>query len=148
MVMELRKVSIIKVSTTQPKKKAPAAMLKIYAARVRLPKVLPTTTMEAMLVAGPAMSSTNAAPGGKPLAMRAKASGMEPVEQVYMGMEINSIANMQRIGYSRMDMNSSSGTNAAIKAPRAKPISNQRVISGSRSPKPYSKVSFSLPKKP
>lgn len=36
----------------------------------------------AMLVAGPAMSSTRAAETGSPLAMRARARGIDPVEQM------------------------------------------------------------------
>ena len=54
--------------------------------------------MLAMLVAGPAINSTRAAPGVIPFATRASASGMEPVAQVYIGIASTRTASMQSSG--------------------------------------------------
>ena len=56
----------------------------------RHPNPFRTTNMEARLQAGPAISSTSAAPGVSPFSMSATAMGMLPVAQTYIGMETQS----------------------------------------------------------
>ena len=77
--------------------------------------------MLAILVAGPAISRTRAAPGVIPFSTRASASGMEPVAQVYMGMASTRTTIMQSNGYSCRKRKKSSGTNAAMSAPSRSP---------------------------
>lgn len=64
----------------------------------RRPKAFFTTSTEATLAAGPAMSSTNAQPGDMPLSTRAAAMGMEPVAQIYMGTAMSKITSMLSSG--------------------------------------------------
>ena len=56
--------------------------------------------------------------------IRAVASGMEPIAQVYIGIATMSTAIMHRSGYSRNLMNRSSGTNAAMSAPSTSPMTS------------------------
>ena len=122
-------MSIKNVSTIKPKNMAPNAIENKYAARVRLPKALPTTSIEAILVAGPAIKSTRAAPGVIPFATSASASGMEPVAHVYIGIASMSTASIQSSGYSRRARKSSFGTNAEISAPKRRPMSSHLLTS-------------------
>ena len=122
-------MSIKNVSTIKPKNIAPNAIENKYATSVRLPKALPTTSIEAILVAGPAIKSTRAAPGVIPFATSASASGIEPVAHVYIGIAKSNTQTMQRIGYSRNARNSSFGTNAEINAPSTRPIMSHLLTS-------------------
>jgi hypothetical protein len=47
-----------------------------------------------MLVAGPASSSTSAAPGFRPFAISAAATGVLPVAHTYMGVATTSISSI------------------------------------------------------
>lgn len=54
---------------------------------------------EAKLVAGPAISSTNAVPGDSPFMTNDMAIGIEPVAHTYMGMATISTAIMDNTGF-------------------------------------------------
>ena len=127
--IDVRKVSIKNVSTIKPKAIAPSAIDTRYATSVRLPKALPTTSMLAILVAGPAINSTSAAPGVIPFSTSASASGMEPVAQVYIGIASSNTTSMQSSEYSCKNKKKSSGTKAAIKAPSKSPIVSHLLTS-------------------
>lgn len=53
--------------------------------------------MVAALVAGPARRKTRAAPGFKPLRIRAAAIGVEAVAQTYIGIPAQSMKSMEKI---------------------------------------------------
>ena len=55
---------------------------------------LPITAMVAVLVAGPAIRNTSAAPGDKPFIIKTAAMGMDPVAQTYSGMEATNTINI------------------------------------------------------
>ena len=113
-----------------------------YAAKVRLPKAFPTTSMLAILVAGPAIKSTSAAPGVMPFSTKASARGMEPVAQVYIGIASTNTTTMQSSGYSCRNRKKSSGTKAAISAPSKRPMMSHLLTSPIMFTKPYSRVSL------
>ena len=78
--------------------------------------------IDAMLHAGPAIRSTNAAPGDNPLSINAAAIGMEPVAHTYIGTDTASTISMVNRGLSLKYKKKSSGTNTVIKPATTKPI--------------------------
>lgn len=54
------------------------------------PRSFLTTEIVTILVAGPALKKTKAAPGEKPVSMRVMPIGIEVVAQTYSGIEISS----------------------------------------------------------
>jgi len=80
-----------------------------------------------MLVTGPAIRRTSAAPGDIPAATRDAASGAEAVVQMYMGMEIASIISMPGSPCVHgMSLREFSGSRVLMRAARRIPISSQR----------------------
>lgn len=67
-------------------------------ANVFFPKCFPITVKATELVAGPASKKTNAAAGFKPLAIKAAAIGIEPEEQIYIGIPRISITTIDLKG--------------------------------------------------
>ncbi len=63
-----------------------------------LPKALLITSIEAVLMAGPAIRSTKAAPGVIPFIISESAIGMEPVAHVYIGIAIASTISIFKNG--------------------------------------------------
>ena len=90
--------------------------------RVLRPSTLFITSIAAMFVAGPAISSTSAAPGDSPLSMRAAAMGIEPVAHRYMGADSTSITSMLSKGTSLKRVKKSSGTATVITAAMTSPM--------------------------
>ena len=83
-----------RASINTPKATEPKIIDARYTSSVRVPSTLRTTSIEAMLHAGPAISNTNAAPGVSPLSISATAIGIDPVAQRYIGMAIASTSNI------------------------------------------------------
>jgi len=69
-------------SISNPKLTAAITIDNTYNSVIRLPTVCNKTVIDAILVAGPAIKNTNAAPGEIPLSNRAAATGIDPVAQV------------------------------------------------------------------
>ena len=63
-----------------------------------MPITLLTTSNEATLVAGPAISKTSAAPGVNPFNIKAAAIGIDPVAHRYIGIEKANTIIILRIG--------------------------------------------------
>ena len=78
----------------KPKAMAPETMAARYSTRVLRPSTLLITKIDAALLAGPAISSTSAAPGVSPFIMSATAIGMLPVAHRYIGMLMQSTRSM------------------------------------------------------
>ena len=102
-------------------------------ASVRLPISLAIMPIVDILVAGPANKKTNTAPGDKPAAKKPTATGVDAVAQIYMGIPTTA---MTTIAIKPLPhcVNISVGTKVLITAAKAKPISNQTVMSLSNFP--------------
>ncbi len=62
---------------------------------VLFPSTPVSTVREVILVAGPVSRNTRAAPGLIPFMINAAATGVEAVAQIYMGIPITSIINIE-----------------------------------------------------
>lgn len=112
------------ISIRKPKKIEPMMIVSKYIQVNLLPKDFFTTSIEARLTAGPAISITNAAAGERPLSINAAATGMLPVEQIYIGTAISKMISICNIGCEPKCKKNSSGMaifiNAASKSPTIK----------------------------
>ena len=63
------------------------------------PIVFDRIIMDAKLAAGPAIRSTKPTPGVRPLAIRDKAMGIEPVAHIYIGTDTTTMTSMASKGY-------------------------------------------------
>ena len=116
-----------------------------YATVVRLPKARFITSTEAKLAAGPAISSTRAAPGVNPLSISERAIGIEPVAQTYIGTDSASTTSILSRGYCAKAAKKSSGTHTVIRVATTSPITSHRPMLFIMSIKPYRKASSALP---
>ena len=91
----------------------------------RLPSAFRTTRMEARLTAGPAISITSAAPGESPFIMSAAATGMLPVEQMYMGTATTRMTSICSSGFEPKWRKNSSGTSTWMRAARIRPMTRR-----------------------
>ena len=95
----------------------------------RLPNDFFTTRMDAMLTAGPAISITNAAPGESPFIISAAATGMLPVEQMYIGTATNRMTSICSKGCEPKVRKNSSGTAIPISAAINRPMVRRKPMS-------------------
>ena len=96
---------------------------------MRRPSTLPITRIDAVLVAGPAMSNTSAAPGDNPLSISAAAIGIDPVAQRYIGIEKSSTTAIFSSGLSANEAKKLSGTRIVISPATSNPSTSQRPMS-------------------
>ncbi len=88
--------------------------------------------------AGPTMRKTSAAPGEMPLAISARATGMEAVLHTYIGMPTNSITgNATQSLPSACASKKLGGTKAMISAESASPTNSANATLPNSVPKPY-----------
>ena len=85
-------------------------------------EVLRRSITDAKLAAGPAMRSTNAAPGDRPLSISESAIGIDPVAQTYIGIAMATTASIANKGRSPRAARKFSGTNMVIRAAITRPI--------------------------
>lgn len=97
-----------------------------------------------MLTPGPAINNTKAAPGDKPLSIKAAAIGMLPVEHTYIGTAINKTINIVTMEGRLRFVKNESGTNIVINVPIINPITNHLPIFCTKSIKLYFKNSMNL----
>lgn len=83
-------------STKKPMAREHTAIMDRYMTSVRVLKMFLTMLMVAALVAGPASKNTSAAPGFRPLSIKAAAMGVEDVAQTYMGIPVISMTSMDK----------------------------------------------------
>ena len=95
----------------------------------RLPIDLRTTRMEAILTAGPAISITKAAPGERPFIINAAATGMLPVEQMYIGTATTRMTSIWSKGCFPKERKNASGTATLIRAATKRPMANRSPMS-------------------
>ena len=79
---------------------------------------------EAKFAAGPAIRSTNATPGVRPLSISDNAIGIEPVAQIYIGTATATITSMASSGYALRERKRVSGTATVIMAAITSPITS------------------------
>ena len=96
-----------------------------------------------MLTPGPAISNTRAAPGDKPLSIKAAAIGMLPVEQTYIGMATNNTIIMVTMDGRFKSVKNESGTNNVINVPIISPMTSHLPMFCTRSMKLYFRNSTS-----
>ncbi len=107
----------------------------------RRPSTLLMTRMEAALLAGPAISSTKAAPGVSPLSIKATAMGMDPVAQRYMGNEKSRTKSILIKELPAKRAKNSSGTSMVMAPATTKPIKSHLPMSCIISTKAYRRAS-------
>ena len=91
--------------------------------------------MVVALVAGPTSSSTSAAPGSSPLAIRVAATGVAAAAQMYIGVPISSIRTDDTKPAGMTEPKKSSGTRMAISPDTSRPMTSHPVRSSSNGPK-------------
>ena len=100
------------------------------------------TAMVAILVAGPAISRTRAAPGANPFINKTAAMGMDPVAHIYNGTEAAIISSMARYSLVIVLVKKSPGIRTESNAATSIPITNHLEISWINSTNPYLNNSF------
>lgn len=83
-------------SITNAQTIAPIIIEARYIIVLRIPISCRKIIREAIFVAGPAMSKTNAAPGETPLIISDSAMGIEPVAHIYIGADIKRMSAILR----------------------------------------------------
>ena len=116
-------------SMRQPKATEQTMMEVRYMHSVRIPSTFLTTRMDAMLHAGPAISSTMAAPGVSPFSIRATAMGIEPVAHRYIGMDMASTSSIEASVLSRKSVKALSGKASVITAATTMPTTSHLPMS-------------------
>lgn len=112
-----------------PAMMAPDIMDRRYRISVLRPRVLFMTRRLAMLQAGPAISSTSAAPGVSPFIISATAIGMLPVAHIYIGMAMQSTSSMLRNVLPLKISKKVSGTNTVINPAITNPMTSHLPMS-------------------
>ena len=85
--------------------------------------------MEARFTAGPAISITSAAPGDRPFMMSAAATGILPVEQIYIGTATTRITSICSNGWLPKCRKNSSGIATWMRAATSRPMTNRPPMS-------------------
>ena len=107
-----------------------------------MPSTLPIIVIVAAFVAGPAINKTNAAPGLIPFNIKIAAKGIEPVAQIYIGIDTAKIKSICMIGDRSKSTKKSSGIIDEIIAAKTNPMTNHFEISCINSTKPYLNTSI------
>ena len=100
---------------------------------MRVPRNLRKISMEAKLHAGPATSSTKAAPGVRPFIISATAMGILPVAHRYIGMEIKNTRSMRARVLSLKKAKYSVGITVVMLPAITKPTTSHLPISSTMS---------------
>ena len=90
-----------------------------------------------MFTAGPAISITIAAPGDRPFIISAAATGMLPVEQIYIGIATSRMTPICRSVLLPNERKNESGTATCMRAATSRPISRRPPMSCIISKKAY-----------